>query len=137
MNKRQIAGTVSDTTLPRVPIKLRGREYNLCFDLGALAEAESVINAELVKAKSPDRVNLLVSLSTLDLRNVRILFAAAVRTFHPELGFDEARDLLALGDIFRIVAAIESAWSASVAEPEPRPSEPEPEPEPEPVAVAS
>jgi hypothetical protein len=128
MSKRGIAGTLADVTLPRTPFAINGREYNLCFDLGALAEAESVINAELIKAKSPERVNLLVSLSTLNLQNVRILFAAAVRTFHPELGFEEARELLALGDIFRVVASIEVAWSASVPEPDGRPPEPTPEP---------
>ena len=134
MATRQIAGTLADATLPRTPITVRGREYNLCFDLGALAEAETAINAEFARAKLPERVNLLVSLSELNLKNVRILFAAGVRAFHSELDFEEAQELLALGDIFRVVAAIESSWSAAVPEPEKaaRPLEPGPVPVPAP-----
>jgi hypothetical protein len=75
-------------------------------------------------------VNLLVSLSELNLRNVRVLFAAAVRTFHPELGFEEAQELLALADIFRVVGAIELSWSASVPEPEKTADPPQPGAEP-------
>jgi hypothetical protein len=123
MAKRQIAGSLADATLPRTPVTIRGKEYYLCFDLGALAEAETAINAEFARAKLPERVNLLVSLSELNLKNVRVLFAAAVRTFQPELAFDDALELLALGDVFHVVAAIEASWSASIPEPE-NPSEP-------------
>ena len=98
MTKRQIAGSLADATLPRTPVMISGKEYFLCFDLGALAEAETAINVEFARAKLPERVNLLVSLSELNLKNVRVLFAAAVRTFQPELGFEEAQELLALGD---------------------------------------
>jgi hypothetical protein len=128
MTKRQIAGSLADATLPRTPITVRGKEYNLCFDLGALAEAEMAINADFARAKMPERVNLLVSLSELNLRNVRIMFAAAVRTFHPELGFEEAQKLLAVGDVFRVAAAITDAWSEAVPEPEKADCPPEPGP---------
>jgi hypothetical protein len=128
MPKRQIAGSLADATLPRTPVMIGGKEYFLCFDLGALAESETAINVEFARAKLPERVNLLVSLSELNLKNVRILFAAAVRTFQPELGFEEAQELLALGDIFRVVAALEASWSAAVPEPETNPQEPGAEP---------
>jgi hypothetical protein len=127
MGTREIAGTDRDATLPRTPITINGREYNLCFDLGALAEAETAINAEFVKAKLPERVNLLVAISNLNLANTRTMFAAAVRTFQPELGFKEARELLVLGDVFRVVSAIEAAWAASTRKPD-RPPEPDAEP---------
>lgn len=125
MTKRQIAGSIADATLPRTPVMIGGKEYFLCFDLGALAEAETAINVEFARAKLPERVNLLVSLSELNLKNVRVLFAAAVRTFQPDLGFEEAQELLALGDVFRVVAALEASWSAAVPEPEEKkPQEP-------------
>jgi hypothetical protein len=116
--RRNIAGSAADATLPRTPITIGGKEYNLCFDLGALAEAETAINAEYIRAKRPERVNLLVSLSELNLENTRIMFGASLRTFHPELSFEEARAVLGLGDVFRVVTAIESAWAASTADPE-------------------
>jgi hypothetical protein len=128
MAKREISGSLADATLPRTPVTIGSKEYFLCFDLGALAEAETAINMEFARAKLPERVNLLVSLSELNLKNVRILFAAAVRTFQPEIGFEEARDLLALGDVFRVVAALEASWSAATAEPEKNPLQPGAEP---------
>lgn len=126
MATREIAGTSRDATLPRTPITIRGREYNLCFDLGALSEAETAINAEFAKAKLPERVNLLLAISNPNLANTRIMFAAAVRTFHPELSFEEARELLRIGDVFDVMTAVSAAWAASTgngAKPD-RPSEP-------------
>lgn len=130
MQKRQIAGTIADATLPRTPVTVQGREYNLCFDLGALAEAESIINAEFAKAKMPERVNLLLALTDLNLKNTRIVFAAAIRTFHPDLSFEEALELPGLADLFRVISAIEAAWSASTAETAPTQDPPRPGAEP-------
>jgi hypothetical protein len=124
---RGIAGTIGDASLTRTPVTVKGKEYDLCFDLGALSEAESAINAEYAKAKLPDRVNLLVALTDFNLRNTRILFAAALRTFHPEISFQEALELPAIPDLYRVISAIEEAWTASTADAEHPP---------EPVAVA-
>jgi hypothetical protein len=136
MSKRDIAGTVADASLPRTPITVRGKDYDLCFDLGALSEAETAINAENARAKLPDRVNLLVALTDLNLKNTRILFAAALRTFHPEMGFKEALELPAIPDLFRVISAIEAAWTAATADPE-RPVERPHEPGAEPGETAS
>lgn len=127
MAKREIAGTIADATLPRTPITIGGHEYNLCFDLGALAEAETAINAEYARAKSDERVNLLVALSNLNLANTRIMFAASVRAFHPEIRFADALQLPALSELFGVVKAIEMAWLASTTNGDQRTARP-PEP---------
>jgi len=119
MTIRGIAGTVADATLPRTPVTVGGKTYDLCFDLGALSEAETAINAEYAKAKREDRVNLLVSLTNLNLANTRILFAAGLRAFHPEIEYEEALALLTYPDLPVVFGAIERAWSAATVEARP------------------
>jgi hypothetical protein len=119
---RAIAGTPSDPTLPKTPVTLDGKTYNLCFDLGALAEAEISINAELIKRAAPMRVNLLLAMPVQDLANVRVMFAAAVRTFHPELSFDAAIQMLRMDNIFSVAVAVREAWIGST--PEANPADP-------------
>jgi hypothetical protein len=121
MTHRGIVGTIADATLPRTPVTVGGKEYNLCFDLGALSEAETAINAEYIRMKRSERVNLLVALTDMNLSNTRILFAAAMRAFHPEIGFEEALALPTVSDLYMVVKAIEAAWMAGTVE---HPSEP-------------
>jgi hypothetical protein len=113
---RRIAGTVADPTLPKTPVEVGGKTYNLCFDLGALAEAETAINAEL--AKTGRIVNLLAAFSVHTLATTRIMFAAAVRTFHPEFSFEQALALPKLTDMYRIGAAVVKAYTEAMVEPE-------------------
>lgn len=118
MKTRKIAGTIADATLPKTPVEIGGKTFNLCFDLGALAEAEQAINAELHRAgRRADFVNLLNALPVQNLTNTRIVFAAAVRTFHPEIGFDEAIELLEMPDLYNVAVAIREAWDASAPAP--------------------
>lgn len=111
---RKIANTKTDPTLPKTPIAINDDEYNLCFDLGALAEAEAELNAE------GHNVNLLAALPTLNLTNVRVIFAAAIRKFHPSIDYDEAVGMVNLGNVYLIAAAISDAWQAAL----PAPGEP-------------
>ena len=117
MKQRKIAGTVADATLPKTPVEIDGRTYQLCFTLGALSEAETSINAELARQGSEERVNLLLALPSGNLASTRIVFAAAVRTFHPELSFDEARDLLTFEDLYTVALKVRDAWNESRARP--------------------
>jgi hypothetical protein len=112
---RVIADGVADTTLPKTPVTIGGKVYNLCFDLGALAEAETAINAELLRRTPPQHLNLLVALPVQDLASTRVAFAAAVRKFHPKLGFDEAMGMLTLENVYDAQLAIRAAWDASAA----------------------
>lgn len=110
---RAIANSAADATLPKTPVKVGGKTYNLCFDLGALSEAETSINGELARAGRRDFVNLLWALPVQNLSSVRILFAGAVRTFHPEIAYDEALALVGMNDVLGIAIAIKDAWEAA------------------------
>lgn len=118
MTKRKIAGTVADPTLPKTPVTIGEKTYSLCFDFGALAEAETAINADLLRARSDYQVNLLNALPTQNLANTRILFAAALRTFHPEIDFDEACKMPDAPALFTVASAIRDAWVAAMPAPE-------------------
>jgi hypothetical protein len=122
MTTQKIRGAVAVASLPRTPVMIGGRKYDLCFDIFALYRAEASINAAYAQEKLPDRIRLADAFGDWNIENVRTVFAAAVRTFHPELSFDEARRLLLTpGDAWRVVAAIESpslenmmGWMASM-----------------------
>jgi hypothetical protein len=119
---RAIAGTAADPTLPRTPVEVDGKIYDLCFDLGALAEAETAINRELIRETPPRTVNLLLAMPVQNLANVRVMFAAAVRTFHPELSFDEAQKLLRMDNVYPVAIKVRDAWLG--AQPEAKPADP-------------
>jgi hypothetical protein len=110
---RKIAGTAADPTLPKTPVNIGGTTYDLCFDFGALAEAETAINAELDRAKSEERVNLLNALPTQNLANTRLLFAAGIRTFHPEISFRDALRMPTPAVLFDVAMAVRAAWIKS------------------------
>jgi hypothetical protein len=111
MSKRKIADTTSDATLPRTHATVGGKTYDLCFDLGALSEAETQL------CRQGHEVNLLNALPVQNLANTRIVFAAAVRKFHPELEFEEAQALLGLGDLYSVALLIQEAWNKATADP--------------------
>lgn len=112
---RKISGTQTDPTMPKTPITIDGKEYNLCFDFGALAEAESALTAE------GHNVNLLAALPQFNLSNTRIVFAAALRTFHPEIGYEQAFGMVNFGNVYTIAGVIADAWEASLPKPESKP----------------
>ena len=104
-----------DPTLPSTTITLDGKEYRLCFDLGALAEAETAINREIFASKTgAPPVNLMVAFPLQNLASTRIMFAAAVRRFHPAMTFAEALGLLTPLNVLVVAAAVREAWEASL-----------------------
>ena len=115
MKPTSIAGTVADTTLPKTPIELNGVTYHLCFTLGALAQAETALNAEFARAGLEREVNLLVALPAGNLAGTLITFAAALRTFHPEITYEAACELLSFDDVYKAGMAVAAAWTASRA----------------------
>lgn len=109
---RKIANTVADPTLPKTPIEIDGRTFNLCFDLGALAEAEMYFNQQ------GHDINLLRALPELNLSNTRIIFPCAAHKFQPSLGFIEGQSLITLKNVYAVATAIASAWQDGVPVPE-------------------
>ena len=110
--KKKVAGTIHDATLPKTAIKIGDKEYNLCFDFGALSTAETELN------KEGHEVNLLAVLPVLNLSNTRVIFAAALRTFHPDITFEQAVGMVNFGNVYVIANAIADAWKQALPEPE-------------------
>jgi hypothetical protein len=98
-----------DPTLATSVVKIGGKEYRMCFNLGALAQAES----ELI-AQGHD-VNLLSALPSLNLNSTLVLFAASIRKFHPEISFEEAKALLTLPQLLEVGSVIADVWNKSLA----------------------
>jgi hypothetical protein len=118
MTARKVAGTPADPTIKPVDIIIGGKPYALCFDLDSLAEGERAMNREGVEC------NLLAALPNLtNLSNVRIIFACAIRRFHPEMSFQKAVALVKLDNVYVIANKIAEAWQAAMPEPEPVPEE--------------
>lgn len=111
---REIAGTILDPTLPKTPVVVGGKKYDLCFDLGALAEAETSMNAELERAGSSMRINLLNEIGTLNFSSTLKLFAASLRVFHPDIPYIEALMLPTHADIFVIAEAAVNTWKIGI-----------------------
>jgi hypothetical protein len=102
---------MQDPTLETTQIVLGGKTYTMCFDLEALAEAET----ELIRAGIPD-VNLLHSLNlgSCNLQGMRALFAASLRKFQPELKMKDALALVTTRDLFAVGEAVADAWQKAV-----------------------
>jgi hypothetical protein len=94
--------------LPFYPVELDGKTYKLCFDMRELAKAEQELRRE------GHRVNMLLALNvgSLDLDAVETLFAATVRTYHPELKYDDAVALVTLRSVYQIATLILEALVA-------------------------
>lgn len=100
-----------DPTLPFTEITIKGKPYRMCLDLGALAEAEHEI------VRQGHDVNLLVNLPPVNLETMRIVFAASLRKFHPEIAYADALQLLTLPFLQDAYAAVIDAWNKALAEP--------------------
>jgi hypothetical protein len=114
MSKRQreIAHTVADPTLETTEVEIKGKKYTLCFDLGAIAEAEFHF------MKQGKEVNLLAAFPNMSLWAVRMIFPCAIHRFHPELTFEAAQKLVTLPVLYAVWPFINLAWKQSIPEPE-------------------
>ena len=96
---------------PRTPIQLGGQRYDLCFTLGAVAEAQEVFDARGVEA------DLLDGLPELTLANVLVLFPCTLRKYHPQLDTGAAKQLVTWEAVFPVAAALRAAWHAAAPNP--------------------
>ncbi len=97
--------------LPSTAISIGGKTYRLCVDLGALAEAEERFNLQ------GQQVDLLTAIPLLTTRAARLLevFPCAIRTFHQELSFKAAQQLVTVRTYAGVVAGLASAWPATTS----------------------
>lgn len=113
--KRIVANTVADPTLGTADITIAGKTYTLCFDMGALAEAE------LHFRRAGEDVHLLSAFPQASLASVLILFPCAIHKFHPEISFKEAQEIVSksMTAIYATAALITVAWKNAMPEGEP------------------
>lgn len=113
--KRVVANTVADPTLGTADITIAGKTYTMCFDMGALAEAE------LHFRRAGENINLLSVFPQASLASVLILFPCAIHKFHPEIGFKEAQAVIkkSMKGIYAVAACITLAWKEAMPEPDP------------------
>lgn len=109
-----------DPTLPFEPITIDGKTYKMVFQHAALAHAEDVLRAR------GHEVNLLGIYLNRTFSNVRVLFAASLLAYHPELPFEEALGLVDNETIIPILVALSKAWNKSMPAPDPDAANPPP-----------
>jgi hypothetical protein len=113
---RHFANTAADPLLPRTPVTINGREYNLCFDFRALREAELAFSQQGHRAALISAMN-----DPFMFENVCRVFPCALRRFHPEITWDDAQAMVDLGSVDVIAMAIYEAKRD--ASPKPNPEE--------------
>src|SRR5580704_9079733 len=99
------------THWPKTPVELGGRRYDLCFSLGAVAEAQQCLDRRGVDA------NLLEALPELNLANVRTLFPCVLRKYHSDLDPASAQRLVTWEAVYTVAGAIRAAWHAAAPDP--------------------
>jgi hypothetical protein len=95
------------THWPRTPVHLGGQRYDLCWSLGAVAEAQQQFDVRGIEA------NMLDGLPPLTLANVRVLFPGTLHKYHPGLDMDAARRLVTWEAVYSVAAALRAAWRAA------------------------
>ena len=114
-----------DPLLPRTPVTIDGKRYDLCFTFNALAQAKIGLRARGI------HFNLLRSLdlAEIDVDAIQPLFYAALLPFRPEMTVEEAFALVTLQTcdviLMGIVEAYGAAFGAQREEGGPPPAGPE------------
>jgi hypothetical protein len=106
--KREIAHTVYDPTLETTEMTIRGKKFTLCFDFGALAEAERHFMIEGAQ------VDLMDALPQRSLWGSKIIFACAAHRFQPELSFEELKEFVSTPVSYAIWPFVNLAWRKAV-----------------------
>lgn len=99
---KSVSGTTSDPTIPKVSVELSGKEYSLCFDFNAIAQAESLTGLNLLTA---------LDLRSLNASMLRALLFAALLKLQPEMTLEQAGALITLTQASKVTAALVKAYS--------------------------
>lgn len=102
--------------LPFTTIEIDGVIYKMCFQHRALARAEDAL------LKKGHDVNMLVPMLRRTYSTTRVLFAASLYTYHPDLDFEAAQDLCRPDNVLEIMQACDAEWKQAM--PETKPSDP-------------
>lgn len=107
---RKIANTTADPTIEFAALEIDGETYRLCYDFGAIAEAEKLTGCNLLQGIA----YILVNGATAS--QFRGLFYAALRKAHPKMTIAEADRLVRIDTMADIRTAIETAYTLSMPE---------------------
>jgi hypothetical protein len=113
-----VASEKIDPTLPFTEIVIDGKTYKMCLDFGALAEAERELE------KTDPTVSLLeCSWGLGKLQNLRVLFAASLRLYHPQMSVAERMALVTWGNAGTVLVKVRIAQGMFAPEAEANPPE--------------
>jgi hypothetical protein len=122
-NKLSVAGRPGySPVLPRVPLTLGGHKFNLVYTFNALARLENEANVNAFK---------IVDFQNITATNLRAMLWVAMITDQPDITLEEVGDLMEIGDIREIYAALLYAYTRSQPEPKKKEDENPPEAEDE------
>jgi hypothetical protein len=107
-----------DPALPFTEITVAGTVYKMCFDYEALAQAETRL------VRMGHDVNLNTCLPRLNFANTRVLFAASLLAYQPEMDFAAAKAMVTRLNLFEVLNAMILSWNESMPEPDSDPLPP-------------
>lgn len=112
---RSVAGTPADPTLQFVPITIKGKTFDLCYDFNAVAEAEKLCGANLLQGIGG------VILHTMTAAQFRGLFYAALIKAQPKMTIEAAGALMDMETMPEIREKLLEAYGVSMPEKTPDP----------------
>lgn len=105
--KKKAAAVEANPVRPFTEIEVNGEKYKMCFTYGALAEAETAMLRRGID------VNLNLCLPRLNFANTRILFAASLLAYHPDIDPRESMNWVTAENNIFIVTSILKAFEAN------------------------
>ena len=97
---------------PAVKLFVAGREYSLVFSFEGIAKAEDAFGLSLITGIGPK------DLEAPSVPRIASMLYGALRAFHSEIGWEQAKKLLTVRNHAGVWAKVLEAWMASMAEPE-------------------
>lgn len=89
---------------PAKEVELDGKKYKVQFDFNALCALESVTGGNALSGEI---------FKTINASNVRALFFAGLRTYHPNLDLEATGQLLKPTNVGAVIAAVQEAFIAA------------------------
>jgi hypothetical protein len=100
----------TNPVMPFSEIEIGGKNYKMCFGYDALADAETKLLAQ------GHDVNINFCLPRLTFANTRILFAASLLHYQPDIDFKASLALVTRDNNITIVNRIIEAWNLNTPE---------------------
>jgi len=102
-----IAGTTDDPTIVYTPLELRGKTYQLLFNLAALAKAQKATGINFLKG---------IDFENLDADAYTALLHAGVGKMHPDVTAEQMADMVDTKNFSTTLRCLLLAFSANQME---------------------